>query len=139
MAGRRAVRLSGRRSKYGATRTTALGISFHSKREADRYRELLLLAKAHKILDLRLQPRYTLCALVLEGADCRNVNAGTIANRRHPVGDYVADFEYRESSHPNGYSDWRTVVEDVKGVKTDLYKLKKRLFEAQYGISIRET
>lgn len=136
---RRAVRRAGPRTKYGAVRTTVDGITFHSAKEARRYRELKLRERALEIMDLRVQPRYTLCALVLEGADCRNVNMGTIANRRHPVGDYVADFEYRECDHANGHSGWRMVVEDVKGVKTALYQLKKRLFEAQYGVKIRET
>jgi hypothetical protein len=35
--------------------------------------------------------------------------------------------------------DWRDVVEDVKGLPTPVYKLKKKLVEAQYGIQIRET
>jgi hypothetical protein len=31
-----------------------------------------------------------------------------------------------------------TVVEDVKGFRTPLYRLKKKLIEAQYGIAIIE-
>lgn len=128
-----------RRGKYNAKPTTVDGIRFHSAKEARRYQELKLLEKARAIIGLRLQPRYMLCALVLEGADCRNVNAGSVSQRRHPVGDYVSDFEYREPINVLGHTVWRTVVEDTKGVKTDVYKLKKRLFEAQYGIQIRET
>ena len=44
---------------------------------------------------------------------------------------YIADFTY--------YEDGRLVVEDTKGFRTDVYKLKKRLFEERYGIELKET
>ena len=43
---------------------------------------------------------------------------------------YYADFEYYENDE--------YIVEDVKGVKTPVYKLKKKLIEAQYKIRITE-
>ena len=45
---------------------------------------------------------------------------------------YIADFRYVDV--PSG----ETVVEDVKGVRTQIYKLKKRWVEAQYAIKIVE-
>lgn len=128
-----------RRSKYAAVRTTIDNITFASKREAHRYQELKLLEKAGWIRNLRLQPRYLLCALVINGADIRDVNVGEIAKRRCPIGNYVADFEYEQSEvHGKRGAVWVLKVEDAKGVKTPVYKLKKRIFEAQYGISITE-
>lgn len=127
-----------RRSKYGAVPTEAHGIRFASKKEARRYGELLLLARAGDIRKLRLQPHYALCALTVDGADCQNVNAGAIANRRRVVCEYWADFEYEESDRGYGGIKWTRVVEDTKGVRTDVYLLKKKLFEAQYGITITE-
>lgn len=139
MGRRQGVRLPQKaRSKYGAVKTTVDGIVFDSAKEARRYQELRLRQKAGDVRRLRCQPRYALCALVVDGADVRNVNAGEIANRRFPIAEYVADFEYDESDRGYGGVTWRVVVEDVKGVKTAAYKLKKRLFEAQYGITIRE-
>ena len=44
---------------------------------------------------------------------------------------YIADFVYVE----NGVK----VVEDTKGVKTDAYKIKKKLMLKLYGIKIRES
>ena len=44
---------------------------------------------------------------------------------------YIADFVYTE----NG----KLVVEDCKGFRTDIYKLKKKMFMYKYGIKIRET
>jgi hypothetical protein len=47
---------------------------------------------------------------------------------------YVADFSYVDNVPPHPM----TVVEDVKGFRTPLYRLKKKLIEAQYGIAITE-
>jgi len=44
---------------------------------------------------------------------------------------YIADFVY--------YENGKMVVEDTKGFKTDVYKLKKRLMAELYDIEIKET
>lgn len=126
------------RSKYGAVKTTVDGIAFDSAKESRRYQELLNLSRVGQVRGLRVQPRYTLCALIVVGADLRDVNAGQIDNQRHPVCEYVADFEYEELYNQ---SRWRFVVEDVKSVATrrkEVYRLKRKLFEAQYAIQIQE-
>ena len=97
--------LAPRRNKYNVApkeSRTLDGIVFASKKEMLRYGELLMLAKAGVISELRLQPRYKLPAEIV----------------------YVADFEYRR--------DGKTVAEDVKGVLTQAYKLKRKLFRATY-------
>jgi len=48
------------------------------------------------------------------------------------VGEYRADFRYVEAR------TGKLIIEDVKGVKTAVYRLKKKLFEALYGIEITE-
>jgi hypothetical protein len=101
-----------KRHKYGAVKTEVDGIVFASKKEAKRYQELKLLRKAGKIAALELQPSFD---LVVNGVK---------------VGRYVADFRYAEQD--------LEVVEDAKGYKTDIYRLKKKMVEAQYGIEIRE-
>lgn len=129
------------RSKYGATKTMVDGIQFDSAKESRRYQELLNLSRVGQVRALRVQPHYTLCALVVDGADTRDVNAGAIVNRRTPVCEYVADFEFEEP-RADLPSHWRVVVEDVKSVATkrkEVYRLKRKLFEAQYGVKIRET
>lgn len=113
-------------SKYRAVPTTVNGFRFASKAEARRYQELLLLGKAGEIRNLELQPRFP-------------ITSGGVR-----VADYVADFRYDEIAvhGTNGLGgpahEWRDVVEDVKGVKTPVYRLKKKLVEAQHGITIRE-
>jgi hypothetical protein len=103
-----------RRHKYGAQKTVVDGITFASKAEAARYGELRMLERGKAIRDLTLQPRFPL-----------------VVNGRK-VGTYVADFAY------HGADDVR-VVEDVKGVRTPVYLLKRKLFEALYGLTITET
>jgi len=106
----------GKRSKYRNVRTYRDGRMFHSKREADRYVVLKALQQAGKIRNLELQPFFIL--------EVNNV----------AIGNYFADFGYEERS----VGDWWRVVEDVKGVRTDVYKIKKKLVKAIHGIEIRE-
>lgn len=97
-------------SKYRAKKTVVDGIEFDSKREADRYCELKLLEKANEIRDLELQPRFLLQDKFVDKQ-----------GKTHRKIEYVADFMYVDK-------DDKTVVEDVKGMMTDVYKLKKKLF-----------
>ena len=99
--------------KFGAKPVTIDGHRFPSKAEGARYQTLKLLERAGKITGLTLQPRFP---MIVSGIT---------------IGHYVADFEYLEG-------DVR-IVEDVKGMKTPLYRWKKKHFEAQYGLKIRET
>lgn len=101
--------------KYNAKKTVVDGIKFDSKKEAERYKELKALEHVGKIERLELQPRFTLMdGFRYEGKAVRKI-------------EYVADFLYRD------LSTLEFVVEDVKGVKTDVYKLKKKLFLKHYG------
>jgi hypothetical protein len=120
----RATRTFTARSKYGAVPTVSHGIRFHSAAEARRYDELLLLARAERITHLVIQPRFDLWAACPMENGRRDIVC---------VGTYVADFQYRDQD-----AGGRTVVEDVKGMKTPLYKLKKKIAEACYAMEIRE-
>lgn len=104
------------RSKYGAVPKTIDNVRFQSTAEARRYLKLKLLLKAGTITDLELQPRFPL-----------HVTNDT--GRVH-VGTYVGDFSYREAG--------QRVIEDVKGVRTAMYRLKRKMVEAEYGITITE-
>jgi hypothetical protein len=106
--------------KFNAVRTEVDGVKFASKAEAKRYGELKMLEKAGKIGHLSLQPRYMLLVW-----DCEK-------KQDVQVGHYVADFSYWDMR------EGKTVVEDVKGVKTPIYRLKKKMVEHRYGITITE-
>ena len=96
-------------SKYHAQPTVVNGIRFDSKREAERYLELKVLVQG----DVEVHPRFPLYV-------------GDVL-----IATYEADFRYET---PDG----EVVVEDVKGVKTAVYRLKKKLVEVLYGIKITE-
>lgn len=103
------------RSKYNSQKVTIDGIVFDSKRESERYSELRLLEKAGDIEELILQPLFELQPdFKYKGQTIRKVT-------------YRADFQYREKS------TGLTVVEDVKGMETKEFKLKKKFFLRIYG------
>ena len=101
--------------KYNAKKTVVNGITFDSRAEARRYKELLLLQEAGKIEGLELQPSF----LLLEAFKCRG--------KSYRDTKYIADFMYKETATN------ALVVEDVKGVETEVFKLKKKLFLKKYG------
>lgn len=111
-------------NKYHNRKTEVDGIVFDSKREAERYRQLLFMSKVEMIKDLKRQVKYCLIPTI-ESKEWKV---------KYRAVYYIADFTYYEK---NG-DDWTLVVEDVKGVKTDVYKLKKKLMLWRYGIEIRE-
>lgn len=100
------------RAKYRNKKTVVDGIKFDSQREATRYSVLKIMQAAGVISDLRLQVPYVI-----------NVNGLKVCK-------YVADFVYIDKGHE--------VVEDVKGMKTPTYNLKKKLMWAVHGIEIQE-
>ena len=102
--------MSERRGKYNARPVDADGYHFDSTAEYNRYRELCLFVKAGLISNLEVHPRFEI------------VPKDTHGKALH----YEADFAYHYCP------DNREVVEDVKGVKTGVYLLKKRLFLARY-------
>lgn len=103
--------------KFNAVRTTIDGITFASKAEGHRYAQLKMLQRVGEIEALELQPKFPL----------------TVAGVK--VAIYIADFRYRVVK---GLGQSLTVVEDVKGVRTPVYQLKKKLVQALYGIQITE-
>ena len=98
-------------------------ITFDSVKEARRFGELELMKNTGKIRDLRLQVNFTL----QEGFT-------TAAGERVRPIVYRADFVYQEPS-PTG---WRTIVEDVKGVRTKEYSMKRKMMLEKFGVDIRE-
>lgn len=99
--------------KYGNRKTIVDGIKFDSKAEAERYKELRMMEQSGVITDLKCQPKFQLIpTFVKDGKTFRGIT-------------YIADFSYIQ--------DGRTVVEDVKGYKTEVYKLKRKMFEYYYS------
>ena len=99
--------------KYRNIKTAVDGVVFDSQKEARRYGELRLMERAGQIHDLALQPRFP---IVINGVK---------------VCTYVADFSYHDQQD-------RKFYEDVKGMLTPMYRLKKKLVKAVYGVEITE-
>ncbi len=124
-------RKQSKNSKYHNQPDTRGGIRFDSKKEARRYDELMLLLKAGKIRNLKLQPQFTLHEAY------KKPSGETVWAIR-----YQADFSYERPTEPdvNGQVYWVPVVEDVKsrGTKTAVYTMKKKLMLDKLGIIIQE-
>lgn len=96
-----------RKNKFGAKKTIIDGITFASKKEALRYKELKMLLAANKIANLELQVKFP------------------IEVKGKKICTYIADFTYYESPH-------LYVIEDVKGMRTAIFNLKWKLMQALY-------
>jgi len=97
-------------SKYKAKPCYIDGHRFASLREGARYRVLCAWQAAGKIRDLELQPKFVL----LPGYRRES------GKWERPI-TYIADFRYVERGV--------VVVEDVKGMKTQIYQLKRKWFQ----------
>lgn len=110
-----------KKSKYKNKKIIIDEITFDSTKEGKRYLELKQKEKLGEISNLRLQVKFELQpSFKINGKTIRAIN-------------YIADFVYKENGNE--------VIEDVKASKnfqTDVYKLKKKLFEYKYKIEIKE-
>lgn len=98
------------RNRYGAVKTEVDGIMFDSQAESEFYK---LLKQSDDVVAFELQPRYLLLeSFQKDGKTIRKM-------------EYVADFKVL-------YKDKKFEVIDVKGMVTDVFKLKKKLFDHRY-------
>jgi len=110
-----------KKTKYNNKITELDGIKFNSRKESMRYGQLKLYEKGGLISDLRLQVSYELIPkLVINGKTERAIK-------------YIADFVYFDTVHKV------EVVEDVKGMITDIFKIKYRLMKMIHNIDIKIT
>ena len=99
------------KSKYRNVPTEIDGLRFASKAEAARYTQLKILRESGQVRWFIRQPRFDL-------------GEGIV---------YVADFLVVWNADERNFEPVRVTVEDVKGVETDVFKLKKKLFTAKFG------
>lgn len=107
------------KSKYGSRKIELDGEKYRSLRECDRHRKLMLFERAGLLANLRREVPFVLAPSV------------KIAGRTKPALRYFADFVYERSG--------RTVVEDCKGVRTAVYRIKLHLMATVHGVEILET
>ncbi len=104
-------------NKYHAERSGG----YASRKEHRRANELRLMQRAGLISGLREQVPYELIPAQRD-ADGRVIERSCT---------YVADFVYTD-----GHGD--TIVEDTKGMRTDVYRIKRKLMLHVHGIRITE-
>lgn len=100
-------------SKYNARKTVVDGITFDSKKEANYYCELRMRRFAGEIKGFDLQVPFELQpSFKYQGKTIRAIK-------------YIADFVIK---HKDGSEE----VVDVKGMRTETYKVKKKLFQFKH-------
>lgn len=104
-------------NKYRNREVTVDGLRFQSVKEASRWQELRLLEKAGEIVGLNRQQKIELIP----------------KTKLYRAVSYVCDFVYFDKR------TGKTVYEDVKGMKTKEYLLKRKLLYWRHGIEILET
>lgn len=97
-------------NKYHNKKVVVDGKKFDSKKEAERYQALKLLEKADVIRNLSRQVPFELIP----------------KQKNERAVKYIADFMYVETA------TGKIIVEDVKGYRTDVYKIKRKLFKWRY-------
>ena len=112
-------------SKFYNQKTKVKGRVFDSRKEARRYQELLILQQAGEIRGLECQVPFPL----IPAQKYKDPVTGRWKTERGTK--YVADFVYTTR-------DGERVVEDVKGVRTKEYIIKRKLMLWLDGIHIVE-
>lgn len=109
-------------SKYNNKKTRIGKYTFDSKKEAERFVFLKSRLDRGEIEKLALQVPFELQPAFTDAE-----------GHKHRAITYIADFVYIERG--------KWIVEDVKGYKTEVYKIKKKLFDFKYkdeGITLKE-
>lgn len=118
-------------NKYHARKIQADGMTFDSRKEFNRWRELQILEAAGRIENLRRQVPFELIPAQRE-PDREGPRGGKRQGKiiERPC-RYIADFAY--------WQDGEYIVEDCKGMRTADYKIKRKLMLWRHGIRILET
>lgn len=119
------------RSKYGARKTVFDGITFDSKKECRRYQELVILEHAGKISNMKLQVPFELIPAVYERTNeiYKSGNKKGLYKKGKCIEravKYIVDFVYYDEEAQK----W--IAEDVKGVRTPAYIIKRKMFRWRY-------
>lgn len=107
-------------NKYYNKKVEYDGIKFDSIKEKDYYIILQASLRCGLIKELKRQVPFELIPTY-------KMNGKTIRKMQ-----YIADFTYVTTN------DNKLHIVDTKGFKTDVYKLKKKLFEYKYNMEIEE-
>lgn len=110
------------RNKYHNRKTKG----FDSAKEWRRNQELETLQRAGEISELKRQVPFTLMPSYTISDETTKQGFRTVREIR-----YIADFTYRLK---NG----KRIIEDVKGIQTDVFKIKRKLLERKIALGAIE-
>lgn len=125
--------------KYNNRKIIVDGITFDSKKEAGRYKELKTLERAGVIQKLQRQVKYVLIpaqyertsSVYVKGNNKGKPKKGRLIERECA---YYADFVYLQNGN--------TIVEDVKGYRNgqayNLFVIKRKLMLYVHGVEVKE-
>ena len=108
-----------KQNKYKNKKVEYDGIKFDSQKEKSYYIKYKLMEKSGEIHDLKMQVPFTL------------IETFKLQDKTYRKTIYKADFTFIDK-------EGKYHVIDVKGIRTDVYKLKKKLMAWKYGIEIEE-
>lgn len=106
-------------NKYHNRKVFYDGYWFDSEKEKSFYIKFKLMQNSGEIYDLKLQEKFVL------------IESFTLDNKKYRETTYISDFTYKDKED-------KLHVIDVKGMKTEVYKLKKKLMAYKYGVEIEE-
>lgn len=130
--------------KYHSKKVVKDGVTFDSQKEYKRFCELSSLEREGKITNLRRQVKFVLIPAQYE-PDIIGKRGGRKKGKLiERECSYIADFVYEKRIYrPDAFEEvystrLKTVVEDVKGVRTKDYIIKRKLMLHIHGIRIKE-
>lgn len=123
-------------NKYRSGKLTIDGMTFDSHKEYHRYCQLYLLSKMGEVSELQRQVKFVLIptqreaskSFYMRGEKKGQPREGKLIEKEVA---YYADFVYRDNQG-------RLIVEDVKGVRTEAYKIKRKMMLYFHGIRVQE-
>jgi hypothetical protein len=108
------------KSKFGNKKVVVDGVTFDSEGEYSHYCKLKLLERTGQIRNLKHHVSFEL------------IPSQIICGKRERGSSYEADFVYEKSP------DWKTVIEDYKGYRTDEYILKRKMMKYLLKLEVVE-
>lgn len=108
------------KNKFGNKKVVVNGMTFDSEGEYSHYCHLRLLERAGQIRNLKHHVSFEL------------IPSQVICGKRERGTSYEADFVYEQAP------DWKTVIVDFKGYRTDEYILKRKMMKFLLGLDVVE-
>jgi len=128
--------MTGKPRVKNAQKTAVDDHTFPSIMEAHRYNELKLLMQAGIVKEIELQPAFSLlptfwrcpdCGIIFGSAELKKGRCRDCGKKLPATKGIIYRADFRVT-----YADGHQEIEDVKGMETEIFKLKRKMFEYRY-------